>query len=94
MASSPPARPVLLSRSQGHYAHELWVCRIRDESPRAGLGAGRLGGVVDGCFRFFAAVEGSKERDEGSPTSGAWGGSVERCLSGGGKAEKNAAVVK
>ena len=23
------------------------------------------------------------ERDEGCPTSGAWGGSVERCLSGG-----------
>ena len=42
----------------------------------------------------FAAVEGSKERDEGCPTSGAWGGAVERCLSGGGKAEKNAAVVK
>ena len=36
-------------------------------------------------FSFSAAVEGSKERDEGSPTSGAWGGSVERCLSGGGE---------
>ena len=36
--------------------------------------------------QFFAAVEGSKERDEGCPTSGAWGGSVERCLSGGGAA--------
>ena len=35
--------------------------------------------------QFFAAVEGSKERDEGSPTSGAWGGPVERCLSGGGE---------
>ena len=38
-----------------------------------------------GVFKFFAAVEGSQERDEGSPTSGAWGGSVERCLSGGGE---------
>ena len=32
---------------------------------------------------LIAAVEGAKERDEGNPTSGAWGGSVERCLSGG-----------
>ena len=44
--------------------------------------------------QFFAAVEGSKERDEGCPTSGAWGGSVERCLSVGRKAGKNAAAVK
>ena len=36
--------------------------------------------------QFFAAVEGAKERDEGCPTSGAWGGPVERCLSGGGAA--------
>ena len=42
----------------------------------------------------FAAVEGSKERDEGGPTSGAWGGSVERCLSDGGEAEKKSSFVK
>ena len=42
----------------------------------------------------FAAVERSKERDEGCPTSGAWGGSVERCLSSGGKAEKKSSFVK
>ena len=58
----------------------------REASPKGGLpgvrtseakwlqGAARpafLGGIVDGCFHSFAAVEGSKERDEGSPTSGA-----------------------
>ena len=50
-----------------------------------GWAARVLGGVDDGCPLSFAAVEGSKERDEGSPTSGAWGGSAERCLSGGGE---------
>ena len=39
--------------------------------------------------QFFAAVEGSKERDEGYPTSGAWGGSVERCLSSGSAAVRD-----
>ena len=34
---------------------------------------------------LIAAVEGAKERDEGNPTSGAWGWSVERCLSSGGE---------
>ena len=53
--------------------------------PPLGWAARVLGGVVKGCLLSFAAVEGSKERDEGSPTSGAWGGSVERCLSGGGE---------
>ena len=61
-------------------AHERSEVAARSRAARV------LGGVVDGCPLFFAAVEGSKERDEGSPTSGAWGGSVERCLSGGGAA--------
>ena len=72
------------SHSRAGYAIRLplgWAARV-------------LGGVVDGCFQSFAAVEGSKERDEGCPTSGAWGGAVERCLSGGGKAEKKAVAVK
>ena len=42
----------------------------------------------------FAAVEGSKERDEGSPTSGAWGGTVERCVSGGGAVVRGLSVLE
>lgn len=45
-------------------------------------------------FKFLAAVEGAKGRDEGSPTSGAWGWSVERCLSGGGAAVRGWGVLK
>ena len=60
-------------------AHERSEVAARSRAARV------LGGVVDGCFLSFAAVEGSKERDEGSPTSGAWGVSAERCLSGGGE---------
>ena len=90
-------RPVLLSRFYRHIMRMIYCCaalRFAAIREPPGWAARVLGGVVDGCFHSFAVVEGPKERDEGSPTSGAWGGTVERCVSGGGAVVRGLSVLE